>query len=117
MLRQAHANRGGPAVFQGFVQTQFVLAIGGSASLDFDDGQSQIRTLSSDLTLTSIDNVPIGSILRIVFILTTHDIVLWPAAVQWVGGSAPSFTAGALKRAVVTLENDGTYLLASASVY
>jgi hypothetical protein len=68
--------------------------------------------------VSAINNVPVGSIFRVTFILLgVPGPTSWPANVKWVGATAPDLSAGALDRAVVVFENDGTYLLANSAAY
>jgi len=87
-----------------------------AAVVDFANGQSQILTLAAPLTITAINNLPVGSILRLTLI-ATNFAVTWPATVAWPLGATPDLALGPLKKAIVVLENDGTKLLASSSAY
>jgi hypothetical protein len=87
-----------------------------AAVIDFANGQSQILTLAAPLTVTAINNLPVGSILRLTLI-ATNFAVTWPASVAWPLGATPDLSLGPLKKAIVVLENDGTKLLASSTAY
>jgi len=87
-----------------------------AAVVDFVNGQTQLLTLAAPLTITAINNIPVGSILRLTLI-ATNNTVTWPASVAWPLGSTPDLALGPLKKAIVVLENDGTKLLASSSAY
>lgn len=99
-----------------FNQTQYTATISGATAIDYANGQSQILTMSGATSISAVNNVPVGSILRVAFI-GNFNPSSWPASVKWVGGTAPTLNAGTLDRAVVVFENDGTYLLASSGVY
>jgi hypothetical protein len=97
------------------VQSPFIGAA--TATIDFNAGQSQELTLGANLTITAINNVPTGSILRLVLLATTFTIT-WPAAVKWPLGVAPNLAAGPLDTAIVTMEKlSNGNLLATASVF
>jgi hypothetical protein len=49
--------------------------------------------LGANLTITGINNVPTGSILRLTLLVTTFTVT-WPAAVKWPNGVAPNLAAG-----------------------
>jgi hypothetical protein len=90
--------------------------------INFTDGQSQIRTVPGALTITAINNIPRGSLLRLTLEDTAAGALIWPASVAWPLGVLPTFTAGPLKKAIVVLEALDTTggpntLLASATVY
>ena len=102
----------------GFKQDPYEVTLGGAVALDAVNRQSQIITLSSNLTINSINNLPNGTILRLTLILSGHTITSWPASVVWAGGFPPTWTSGVTGKALVVLEADGTgALLASGSVY
>jgi hypothetical protein len=101
---------------KGYIQDEFIVTLAGT-EIDFTNGQSQIITLAAPVTITAINNVPVGSMLRLVLIGTTNTVT-WPATVKWPApGVAPSLAAGSLDKAIVVLEWDGTDFLASSSVY
>lgn len=99
---------------KGYSQTALVTAA--PAIIDYVNGQSQILTLAAPLTVTAVNSIPVGSILRVVLV-NTNFLVTWPASVHWPLGSAPDLGAGPLKKAIVVFENDGTVLLASGTAY
>jgi hypothetical protein len=89
----------------------------GDVTVDFNNGQSQIYYLNAATNITAVNNIPGGAILRLV-IANTNIPLTWPASVHWPLGVTPSFGAGPLKRAIVVLENDdGSNILATASIY
>ena len=96
-------------------QTPNIGNITGAYNLDYSVGQSQVLTLTGPATITPT-NVPVGSIIRAVLVATNLGVT-WAASVKWAGGTTPNLAAGTLKRAIVVLENDGTNLLGSSSVY
>ena len=55
--------------------------------------------------------------MRLTFIGTDLGAVTWPAGVVWPNAALPNLASGPLKRAVVTLCNDGGFLLGNASSY
>jgi hypothetical protein len=91
----------------------------GAQALDYANGQSQQFTISGAVTVSAINNVPVGNILRLAFLSTNLGAVTWPAAVKWpFGTTVPDLAAGTLKQAVVVLEAvTGGNLLANAAVY
>lgn len=97
-----------------YIQTPLIAAA--AAVIDFANGQSQILTLAAPLVITNINNVPTGTILRLV-LKATNFAVTWPATVKWPLGVTPDLSLGPLKKAVVVLENDGTELLGSHTAY
>jgi hypothetical protein len=112
-------NISAPAVTsKAFNQTTFSLTTSGAFALDYNNGQSQVYTINAASSVSAINNVPVGSIFRVTFILLgVPGPTSWPANVKWVGATAPDLSAGALDRAVVVFENDGTYLLANSAAY
>jgi len=102
-------------VGRGFVQTPLIAAA--TAVINFNSGQSQILTLGANLTITGINNVPTGSIIRLTLLVTTFTVT-WPAGVFWPNGVAPNLAAGPLKEAIVTMEKlPNGNLLAAATTY
>jgi hypothetical protein len=100
-----------------FNQTQYVANITGAATVAFSNGQAQVLTSTAASTISSITGLTVGTILRLTFIATNLGPTTWPVAVKWPNGIAPDLAAGALKRAIVALQFDGTNILANASVY
>jgi len=107
----------GVATADAFVQTGFAATLGATPVIDFANGQSQELTLSANAVISAINNVPIGTILRLTLLVTTFTVT-WPAAVKWPLGVAPNLAGGPLDQAIVTLEKTSNgNLLAAASVY
>ena len=88
-----------------------------TTTIDFVNGQTQIFTLSGALAVDNVNNVPVGSILRLVFINTNFALTFTDPDVAWPLGAAPNLALGSLKKAIVVLTNDGTKLLATSSAY
>ena len=107
----------GSVVAKQYVQLQYVANILGTTTLDFTNGQSQILTSTGSSSILAVNGLTVGDILRVVFIATNLGPVSWPVLVKWPNGIAPDLTTGALKRAIVVFENDGTNILANAAVY
>jgi hypothetical protein len=86
-------------------------------ALDANLGQSQVLTMTGAVTVTAVNNLPVGNLLRVILNATNLGIS-WPAGVKWPYGTTPDLTAGPLKVAVVVFETAvaGTWL-ASATVY
>jgi hypothetical protein len=106
----------GAVTAKAFVQ-QTPTPVAATAIIDFVNGQTQIFTLSAPLAVTDINNVPVGSILRLVFINTNFALTFTDPDVAWPLGAAPNLALGSLKKAIVVLTNDGTKLLATSSAY
>jgi hypothetical protein len=102
-----------------FTQTPNINAAAtGSLALDYVNGQSQELTITGALTISAINNVAVGNILRLAFRATNVGAVTWPAAVKWPGGTVPDLASGTVKQAVVVLEAvTGGNLLANAAAY
>lgn len=101
-----------------FVPQPLSANIAGVQNIDFLAGQTQLLTLTATASIAAINNFPAGSLLRLTFFNTNLIISAWPASVKWPGaGTPPDLTTGALKKAIVVIENDGTDLLANAAVY
>jgi len=107
----------GDATSHSFVQTPYIATLGATPTIDFANGQSQELTLSANAVIAAINNVPVGTILRLTLLVTTYTIT-WPAAVKWPLGVAPTLSSGPLKEAIVTMEKlTNGHLLATASVF
>jgi hypothetical protein len=107
-------NASGFVTSKGYNQTAAVAAA--AAVIDYTAGQSQILTLAAPLTVTAVNNIPAGSILRLT-LFATNNAVTWPASIHWPLGATPDLSLGPLKKAVVVIENDGAVLLASSAAY
>jgi hypothetical protein len=90
-----------------------------SGVLDFFNGQSQRIALTANTTITSIDNVPQGSVFRIIFTGVVSFTISWPGTVVWPGGVTPDLSTGPIGAAIVVIEplSTGGALLATATVY
>jgi hypothetical protein len=97
---------------------------GTSKTLDWDDGNTQLLTLTGDCTLT-LSNPKDG--FRYLIALkqdgTGTRLVTWPSAVKWQAGTAPTLSTAAGKVDVVTLiwvaalGASGNYLAAANTNY
>jgi hypothetical protein len=97
-------------VYQGSITTY--TPTGTTQTIDWDNGNVQTLDLESatgNVTLT-LSNPEIGAsyILKIIQDSTTSRNVVWPAAVKWQGGTAPTISTGANAVDVITLLYDGT---------
>jgi hypothetical protein len=93
------------------------VGVSGGVAVTWPPAQSQILTFVAAGTIASIAGIPVGNLLRLTLIDTNIGPTAWPSNVKWPGGTPTDLTTGALKRAIVVIENDGTNLLASAAVY
>jgi len=100
----------------GWAQTPLVLTTGGAVNLDYALGQSQVLTLNANTTIGAISGLGVGTILRLVFKLTTFTLA-WGVSVKWANGIEPGWTTGANKTAVVVITWDGTNFLGTGSVF
>ena len=93
-------------------------SITGAQAINFAANQTQVLTLTGTPTF-SLSGLTVGNIGRIVLLATNTGVPVWPGTVLWPQplGTAPDFTLGPAKKAVITLEWDGTNYLANASVY
>jgi len=101
-----------------FTQTPYAVNISGAVTVDYNNGQSQILSCTAAVTLTAINNVPSGTILRLTIKATDIGAIpSWPGNVVWPGGIVPILTTGTAKKAIIVLESDGGALLATSAVY
>lgn len=95
-----------------------VVDSGLATAINFETSQSWVIDLTGTLTIASISGLEVGNIGRMTF-KNSNNTVNFPSTVKWPGPTfaKPDFTAGPLKRVIVTVEYDGTNYLANASVY
>jgi hypothetical protein len=94
------------------------IALGANRAIDWNDGQTQQFSLTVACTITAISNVPINSMLRLIFNAATFNVVAWPVSVKWPGGVVPNLSGGPTDWAVVTFVRDfAGNLYGNASLY
>jgi hypothetical protein len=79
-------------------------------TLDFNNGNNQLITLTGNCTFT-FSNPVSGAwySLELLQDATGSRTVTWPASVKWSGGTAPTLTTTASKTDVMTFYYNGTY--------
>lgn len=85
---------------------------GTTQTIDWDSANAQILTLASatgNVTLT-LNNGRSGAsyVLKVIQHASSAKNIVWPAAVKWPGGTAPTISVGASAVDVITLWFDGT---------
>lgn len=82
---------------------------GAAKTIDFDNSNFQLLTLTANCTLT-LSNPVSGApyILALKQDATGSRIITWPATVKWSGGYAPTLTTTASRTDLVSLIYNGT---------
>lgn len=73
------------------------------------NGNEHTRTVSANTTYT-VSNVPVsGDVFHMRVLLSyTSGTITWFSGIQWVGGTAPTFTSGKMYEIILTTQNGGT---------
>ena len=80
---------------------------GATKTINWNDGNVQTITLTADCTLT-FSNPKAGAVYQLLITqAATTKAITWPT-IKWVGGAAPTLTATAAAKDLVTLLYDGT---------
>jgi hypothetical protein len=89
-----------------------------SSTIDYNNGQHQYYALPGNITIT-INNVPNGSMLRLIVGATNGGTVTWVGNPQiwWAGGAAPNLATGPQKYAICSFVNIGGAMLGNASAH
>ena len=93
----------GAVTGKSFAPTLFTATLGATPTIDFANGQTQELTLATTTVVSAINNIPAGSILRVVFHVTTFSLTM-PANVLWANGTTPNLSSGPLDKAIVVFE-------------
>lgn len=86
-----------------FSPTVFTANLGATPTIDYANGQTQELTLTTNAVIAAINNVPIGSIIRLTLLVTAFTVT-WPGNVFWANGVTPALASGPLDKAIVVLE-------------
>jgi len=90
---------------------------GSSKTVDWNNGQKQMITLTGDCTFTFTDPPgPCNLILRMVQDATGGRDPSWPASVKWVGSAEPTWSSGNGDIDIVSFYFDGTNYYAAAGL-
>lgn len=90
---------------------------GPNYTVDWNNNQKQVVTLSGNLTLSFTAPVGTGNfLLRVVQDGTGGRTITWPASVKWPSGTAPTLSAGANAEDIVTFYYNGTDYYGVASL-
>lgn len=90
---------------------------GTTYTVDWNNGQKQVITLSANTTLSFTAPAGIGNfLLRVVQDGTGSRVVTWPGSVLWAGGTAPVLSTGANAVDIVTFYYNGTSYYGVASL-
>jgi len=108
----------GEVTARNYNQIVYIANKTGSIVLDYNNGQSQIWTLTGPTTVTGVIDLLVGNILRLV-LKNTNQGITWAAVppLKWPGGVVPDLTTGPLKEAIVVFEYDGVNILAMSAAY
>lgn len=90
----------------------------GTEDFDLDDGSYHTVTAGGDFTVTMSGWPASGKVASLTLKLTNagaHTIT-WPAAVDWPGGTEPSWTAAGVDFAVFWTDDGGTTIYGAMSV-
>jgi hypothetical protein len=96
--------------------TRSVTAVA-ALNLDCSTGNEFTKTIAGNSTFT-VSNVPSSISYDLRLLLTyTSGTITWFSGVQWVGGTAPTFTGGKVYEIIFTTFNSGTTWRAVAGEY
>lgn len=103
---------------QKFGREAKTIATTSGTALNNTNGNEHTRTVSSNTTFT-VSGVPAsGDAFHMRLLLTyTSGTITWFSGVNWVGGTAPTFTGGKKYEIVFSTENGGTTWRAAAGEY
>jgi len=90
----------------------------GTQNLDFSLGNVQQFTFGAGNATFTFSNIPNSAKLTIVIIQdgTGGRTLTWPATAKFIGGAAPTLSAGANARDVVNFYSDGTNIYQSSAI-
>lgn len=102
----AYVSTGGTFVAKRATYTGVV----GTTTLNLANGNTQVFTFGAGNETIALSNIPDSALitLHVVQDATGSRTITWPAAIKWVGGSAPTLSTGASKRDVFVFSCDGT---------
>jgi hypothetical protein len=103
---------------QKFGRVAGAVATTSGTALNNANGNEHTRTVAANTTFT-VSNVPAsGDAFHMRLLLTyTSGTITWFSGVNWVGGTAPTFTGGKKYEIVFSTENGGTTWRAAAGEY